>query len=371
MATEKGADKKPNAPAEGPVPYSLRLPSLHRHSSESAGHMYFDRTKLSEGAQGTLHRALTTKGIVRNQPKAVVLKCPRKSTLQLSEQFKLPPSTQGRQALLKEAIVLEQLRDQQGVARLLDFFQETDTAQLYLVIDHIAGHDMADVVIDNPYQLSMAQQQRHFWTVAQQLVSIVAFLHGRGIVHQDIRPENIMLTPEHAAGAICRFKVTLIDFGHAVIVDPELYNDWDQDPSLSALLKVQAVPAARSLGTAFISPPEYFCGEVASAEDYKKIDVFATGITLYMWAFGEPEPFEERQTVCWEKPVTSADVKYRSDPRVLKNLTYLEQGHTPDDQAMNDLISELVHPDHRFRASLTWAAEKIRTHLLSRETKAE
>jgi serine/threonine protein kinase len=52
-----------------------------------------------------------------------------------------------------------------------------------------------------------------------QLLDALVFLHGHQIAHGDLKPENIILTPIKRFGATQRqaakFKLTLIDFGHA------------------------------------------------------------------------------------------------------------------------------------------------------------
>lgn len=81
--------------------------------------------------------------------------------------------------------------------QVYDFVQVE--AGVFTVMDYIAGHDLK-YYIDQGYSLS--EEQLIIWL--NQMLDVLDYLHGRGIIHCDIKPANIMITEE---GNIC-----LIDF---------------------------------------------------------------------------------------------------------------------------------------------------------------
>lgn len=88
-----------------------------------------------------------------------------------------------------------------NIVRVHQYFEENNTA--YMALDYVAGHDLFEIVEEGRMTLTPDQIQ----ALARKLVSAVAHLHDRGLVHCDISPDNIAVTP---AG-----EPVLLDFGSA------------------------------------------------------------------------------------------------------------------------------------------------------------
>jgi cyclin-dependent kinase-like len=80
--------------------------------------------------------------------------------------------------------------------------QFTAGGRLHLVLEHV-DHCLLDDLEASPSGLGPATTRRLLW----QLASAVAYLHGRGIVHRDVKPENVLVS---RAGVM-----KLCDFGFA------------------------------------------------------------------------------------------------------------------------------------------------------------
>lgn len=114
-----------------------------------------------------------------------------------------------RQRLRAEARIAASL-GHPGIARVLDFGEETLDGQVapYLVMEYVAGPTLRDVLRDGTH-LTPARVLRLLADVGDAL----AAAHAAGVVHRDVKPGNIVLTPEGRA--------VLLDFGIARRADEE------------------------------------------------------------------------------------------------------------------------------------------------------
>jgi serine/threonine protein kinase len=126
----------------------------------------------------------------------------------------------------------------------------------YIVMEYLSGGDLKEL-IDARGRLGDAELAR----IGEEVCSGLAHAHGRGVVHRDIKPHNILLDEKGRA------KVS--DFGIARALDT-----------------TQATRTGAYLGTALYSSPEQLQGHKVTP----KSDVYSLGTTLYQAAAGEP-PF--------------------------------------------------------------------------------
>ena len=126
----------------------------------------------------------------------------------------------------------------------------------YIVMEYLPGGDLKEL-IDARGRLDDAELAR----IGEEVCAGLAHAHGRGVVHRDIKPHNILLDEKGRA------KVS--DFGIARALDT-----------------TQATRTGAYLGTALYSSPEQLQGHKVTP----KSDVYSLGTTLYQAAAGEP-PF--------------------------------------------------------------------------------
>lgn len=128
----------------------------------------------------------------------------------------------------------------------------------YIVMEYVQGQTLREVMRTN----SNIKPERALEMTAE-ILSALEYSHRAGIVHRDIKPGNVMVTPEG--------KVKVMDFGIArAIAD-----------SASAMTQTAAV-----IGTAQYLSPEQARGELVDARS----DIYSTGCVLYELLTGRP-PF--------------------------------------------------------------------------------
>ncbi|WP_438037793.1 serine/threonine-protein kinase [Sorangium sp. So ce128] len=150
-----------------------------------------------------------------------------------------------------------------------DFGQLADRSH-FLVLEYVEGTPLQDVIASAPLP---ARRALH---IARQIASALEAVHAKGIVHRDVKPQNILL------GA--RDQVKLIDFGLAK-VNVELLSTESRE----AALKGQDLTAAdQVLGTLSYLAPEAVRG--MDAVD-ARADLYALGIILYEMLSGR-SPFD-------------------------------------------------------------------------------
>jgi Nif-specific regulatory protein len=133
-----------------------------------------------------------------------------------------------------------------------------------------------------------------FYSTFIQLLSALQYCHNHGIVHYDVKPENIIL---HEAGA--GLSVQLIDFG---------------------LAQYEGEPAEYAKGTIQYSSPEMIKKEKTD----RRSDLYALGVVMYELAAGF-NPFDDENVVNvvvnhLEKKITDVQTPYSFISDGIKNI---------------------------------------------------
>jgi eukaryotic-like serine/threonine-protein kinase len=140
-----------------------------------------------------------------------------------------------------------------NVASVFDYGEDDGTQ--FIVMELVDGETLADR-IGRVGRLDPAEAAR----VAGRIAAALEVAHGAGIVHRDVKPGNVMLTPEG--------EVKVLDFGIAAAAGSNL------------------TATGFTIGTAAYLSPEQAAGERATPAS----DVYALGVVLYEMLAGRP-PF--------------------------------------------------------------------------------
>jgi eukaryotic-like serine/threonine-protein kinase len=141
-----------------------------------------------------------------------------------------------------------------NIVRVLDFGAEDDVD--YLVMDYVAGGTLSDYLRTHP-QLPLPDAL----AIVAQLADALAYAHQQGLIHRDIKPDNIMFTTYT--------QVILTDFGLARLLD-----DSENQLTLSGAM----------IGTPTYMSPEAVQGETCDARS----DLYSLGVVLYEMVTGRP-----------------------------------------------------------------------------------
>ncbi|HET7040972.1 MAG TPA: serine/threonine-protein kinase, partial [Gemmatimonadales bacterium] len=135
-----------------------------------------------------------------------------------------------------------------AIVQVFDLITEGDSD--HLVMEYVPGLSLHQVLRAGPLPLA------HGLAVAADVAEGLAYAHRRGVLHRDLKTENVLLTPEGQA------KIT--DFGIALRRSAE--------PDATRLTREGMV-----VGTWRVMSPEQACGEEVDARS----DLFSLGVLLY------------------------------------------------------------------------------------------
>ena len=144
---------------------------------------------------------------------------------------------------------------------------ETEDGELYLVMEYLVGKSLSSEIAKGPMPFARAVD------ILEQMSAGLSRAHDLGVVHRDLKSDNIMLT---SRGGRQDF-VKILDFGLAALT---------RDPRLA--------PKGAVFGT-----PEYMAPEQARGEDANSLsDLYALGILFFEMTTGRlPFRSNDRDTL--------------------------------------------------------------------------
>lgn len=218
-----------------------------------------------------------------------------------------------------EALAASRL-DHPNLMRVLDFGQESD-GMLYLAMEHLDGVALADIL-----HQGVGMPMPRVVDIMMQVCAGLAHAHSRGIVHRDIKPDNVVLVANKDDDERPSELVKVCDFGIAV---------------------QQADGVGETKGSV-AGTPDYMSPEQCRGEQLDgRSDVYSCGVMLYELATGQM-PFNAPSAVQLINrhmnvaPPSPRLVNPQIDRRLeLVIMRALEKEPADRQQSMRDLRREL------------------------------
>jgi serine/threonine-protein kinase len=288
--------------------------------AESIAHYRIIR-KLGAGGMGEVYLALDTK-----LDRKVAIKVLRPDSL-AEENLK--------KRLIREAQAAAKL-DHPNICAIYDV-NEADSLT-FIVMQYIEGETLAEKMERKPLDLSTAL------AMAEQAAEGLAEAHAHGIVHRDVKPQNMMITP--------RGQLKILDFGLAKQMRSS--DTVDYDAPTAPLLSTPGLV----VGTMPYMSPEQVQGEPLDGSS----DIFSLGVTLYEMLAGK-HPFKDKSAavtmsrILLGEPIPTEQFQTQVSPELQSLLSkMLRKDKAERYQSVPDFLTDLRQLPAQLAAGDTQAA---------------
>ena len=156
----------------------------------------------------------------------------------------------------REAELLASL-NHPNIAVIHDMIEQDEGAG-YLILEYVPGQTLAERIASGRLELEETL------SIGEQIAGAIAVAHEHGVIHRDLKPGNIKITPQG--------NVKVLDFGLAKVVGDEAL---DQQTAV--------IQPARLVGTPAYMSPEQARGEPVD----HRTDIWSLGVVMYEMITGE------------------------------------------------------------------------------------
>lgn len=239
--------------------------------------------------------------------------------------------SKSRNQLEQEHLVLKKTKGTRGIPKTFGYYPSENYH--YILEEYLVGSDLFEYAVT----MGIAFSEVEIFFLFRTLHKILGIIHSNGIVHHDIKLENLMIDPTHSRSfetknRSLRFvgpSLSIIDFGLAEIFE----KDKDQSTSKAGSLDYMAPEKLRHCYSEFPLP---YSG--------KKSDIYSLGVVLFAMTY-KCFPFNSKE----------AELRTKSNhdyppalPDPLKELY---------SQSLFDFLCSLLTLDPNKRASLSSMAQ--------------
>ena len=263
------------------------IPAVNRKINDC----YENIKKLGKGGEHKVYQ-------VRNKINNKTYACKRLSKLNIDD---LPKFQNEIEILMKT--------DHPNIIKLYEIFESKNS--FYLILEECLGGNLFSRIAKR-IESNDLYSERDACGIIQQVLQAIEYCHNNGIAHGDLKPENILYLKE---GNEENNPIKLVDFG------------------LSLSLKSNKMLSNGLENRAFFSP------EILSGKQDEKLDIWSSGVILYILLSGEPPFNGPNEKVIFSK---IKKLKYDFNDDRWKNIS----------NDAKDLISKILVPaNQRLTAS--------------------
>ncbi|KAI1484370.1 kinase-like domain-containing protein [Biscogniauxia mediterranea] len=284
---------------QSPLRHHRRTPSQHREIKETLNarteytndetdgrsqqtiNQYVIREEIGRGSYGAVHLATDqfgkeyaikefSKMRLRKRVQSNILRRPgggrpqfnpgRSSWAAHKKQLSQYEIAESKDALylIREEIAIMKKLDHPNLVSLIEVLDDPEEDSLYMVLEMCKKGVVMHVGLD---EQAKPLDEEHCWTWFRDLILGIEYLHHQGIVHRDIKPDNLLLTEEDV--------LKIVDFGVS-----EMFEKPDQ------------MLTSKSAGSPAFLPPE-LCQAKHGDVSGKAADIWSMGVCLYCFKYGK------------------------------------------------------------------------------------
>ena len=185
-----------------------------------------------------------------------------------------------------------------------------DGGRRFIVMERLDGRTLAETIADGPLEPALIAD------LAGQLADALDAAHANGILHRDLKPQNVIVTR--------RGQAVLLDFGIAMLVEPIRRAPGQKTG--------EGVMLGRWGGTLAYMSPEQLRGEVLDVRS----DLFSMGSVIYEMATG-------RAAFTGADPTGIAAAILSQSPALLRSRA----PHAPTE--LERIVSKALEPNRQLR----------------------
>uniref|UniRef100_A0A8C8YCH0 Calcium/calmodulin dependent protein kinase kinase 2 n=1 Tax=Prolemur simus TaxID=1328070 RepID=A0A8C8YCH0_PROSS len=186
----------------------------------------------------------------------------------------------------QEIAILKKL-DHPNVVKLVEVLDDPNEDHLYMGKKALLP---PLPVMEVPTLKPLSEDQARFYF--QDLIKGIEYLHYQKIIHRDIKPSNLLVGED----------------GHIKIADFGVSNEFKGSDAL----------LSNTVGTPAFMAPESL-SETRKIFSGKALDVWAMGVTLYCFVFGQC-PFMDERIMCLHSKIKSQALEFPDQPDIAEDL---------------------------------------------------
>ena len=215
--------------------------------------------------------------------------------------------------LISEEVAIMEKLNHPNLVKLVEILNDPEDDSLYMVLELCSKGVLMQVGIGEKVTPHSKEKCRRWF---RDLVMAIEYLHERGILHRDIKPDNLLLTENDT--------LKVVDFGVSEMFD-----------------KGSEMMTSKSTGSPAFTPPE-LCVPKHGKVSGKAVDIWSMGISLYCLRFGRL-PFEHAGIFDLFEAIRNDEPQLSSDP---------------EESQFNDLMRKILNKSPQSRINM----REIRTH---------